>query len=69
MVTFVGFAIYASIAQLIISSDKLDIFAQRLSDIAVYFLPFDQEVSQQLLLTDRLVSQYRQGDNILQSHS
>ncbi len=69
VIVFVGFSIYAHVVQFVVSSNKLDIFADSLSDIAVYFLPFDSQVSEKILSVDRMVTAYRQGENILQTQS
>lgn len=63
--SFVFFAFYSKITNLIFDKDKVDIFKEDMEQIAFYFKPFDDKLSDFLLQLDSLSKDYIAGKNIL----
>lgn len=63
--SFVFFAFYSKITNLIFDKDKVDIFKEDMEQIAFYFKPFDEKLSDFLLQLDSVSKDYIAGKNIL----
>ena len=63
--SFVFFAFYSKITNLVFNKDKIDVFKEDLQQIAFYFKPFDDKLSDFLLKLDFIVKDYIDWKNIL----
>lgn len=62
------FSVYSRLYQFVFSDNKIDLFAQNISELALYFSPFDQLLADQFLSVDKLKNGYVSGDNIFVDH-
>lgn len=64
---FVFFAFYSNFTKLIFWKNKIDVFKEDLSTIAMYFWTIDDSLSNMLLTSDEIVKWYLSGENVLVS--
>lgn len=50
---------------MLFAEDKMDIFKEDLTQIALYFQPIDKDFSKFLVTLDDIVKAYIKGDNVL----
>lgn len=65
--SFLIFSVYSTIAGLLFSDNKSDIFSQDLQELAIYFRPIDTNFSSFLLTLDSVVQDYIDGENVFKT--
>jgi CRISPR/Cas system-associated protein endoribonuclease Cas2 len=64
---FLIFSVYSTIAGLLFSDNKSDVFSQDLQELAIYFRPIDTNFSSFLLTLDSVVQDYIAGENVFKT--
>jgi len=64
---FLIFSVYSTIAGLLFSDNKGDIFSQDLQELSIYFRPIDTDFSSFLLTLDSVVQDYIDGENVFKT--
>lgn len=67
LLCFIFFSFSATVSQMVLGKNKVDVFQENLNQMAFSFRPIDKEVSKFLLTIDDLMKSYMSGDNILQT--
>ena len=62
---FVFFAFYSNFTKLIFWKNKIDVFKEDLSKVAMYFWTIDDSLSNMLLTSDKIIKWYLSGENVL----
>ena len=67
LIFFRAFSLYANITNILFWWSALDIFANDLQTLSIYFLPIDKEVSHELYTLDTIVQSYKKWENIFKT--
>lgn len=65
ILTFSWFSFYDNFWKIVLADDKISILKQDFKELAMYFWPIDNKLSNSLLIADKLNSSYMSGNDII----